>query len=43
MDEFVECAECGFVTVAKAIDVPEPEKWGSCPDCGGTDFFFTDG
>lgn len=42
MNEFIECRGCGFVLYAKRGDEPRPKNWDSCPDCGGTDFQFTD-
>lgn len=40
--EFVECEECGFVLVAEDAPEPAPGRVDVCPDCGGTEFRFTD-
>ena len=37
MNEFVECVECGFVTLASGSGA-DPAGWESCPDCGGAEF-----
>lgn len=42
MIHFVECTGCGFVLKAEASTDPEPKRRDSCPDCGETEFTFTD-
>lgn len=37
MHEYVECVDCGFVTLGTGTG-PEPKRWDECPDCGGTEF-----
>lgn len=42
MFEFIECVECGFVLLAGSSTEPVPERRASCPECGGSEFRFTD-
>lgn len=42
MDTFVECLACGFVTYSESSEEPEPRGRGDCPDCGLTEFTFTE-
>lgn len=39
MRSYVECIECDFVLAAVAdVANASPERYDSCPSCGGTDF-----
>lgn len=42
MREFIECLQCGFVTYASDPTIPKPKTGEACPDCGSTDFQFTE-
>lgn len=40
-DLFIECEDCDFVLLSVSESDPEPKRVDACPDCGGTDFRFT--
>lgn len=39
---YIECEDCGFVLLSASSADPVPKRVDSCPDCGASEFRFTE-